>query len=168
MRMDGRLPQSAEDLVNTAGEEELADIIYRYGEEHRSRAISRAIVQARVTGRITSGAALAAVVERAKHRTGKTHPATRVFQALRIAVNRELESLKAFLDSAPGMLASGGRTVIISYHSLEDRIVKQDFRNKGSEGAYRVLTKKVVFASESEVKENPRSRSARLRCAEKI
>ncbi|MHB9154693.1 MAG: 16S rRNA (cytosine(1402)-N(4))-methyltransferase RsmH [Endomicrobiales bacterium] len=168
MRMDRRLDTRAGDLVNTLDEESLADLFYRFGEERLSRPISRRIVEERKKGRITSGPALAALVERVKRKRGKIHPATQVFQALRIAVNLELDNLSVFLERLPALLAPRGRAVIISYHSLEDRIVKQDFRKNAGEGVYRLLTKKVVFASPEEMKNNPRSRSARLRCAERI
>lgn len=168
MRMDKRLPGTAEDLLNTLDEQALADIFYTLGEERSSRQIARRIVDERKKGRITSGAALASLIERVSRGRGKIHPATRVFQALRIAVNRELENLEIFLDSLPGVLSPGGRAVVLSYHSLEDRIVKRDFKKKADSGEYRVLTKKVVFAADEETRSNPRSRSAKLRCAERI
>jgi 16S rRNA (cytosine1402-N4)-methyltransferase len=168
MRMDRRLASQAEDLINSLTADELADIFYQYGEERLSRPIARAIVNERAKARITTGMALADIVSRIKRRTGKTHPATLVFQGLRIAVNREMENLQQFLDEVPQVLAPGGRVVVLSYHSLEDRQVKNSFRSKGAEGRYRVLTKKVVFPSETETKNNPRSRSARLRAAERI
>lgn len=168
MRMDRRLAAQAEDLINTLAADELADIFYQYGEERLSRLIARAIVSERAKARITTGMALADIVSRVKKRTGKTHPATLVFQALRIAVNREMENLQQFLADVPQVLAAGGRVVVLSYHSLEDRQVKNSFRSRGAEGTYRVLTKKVVFPSETETQNNPRSRSARLRAAERL
>ncbi len=167
MRMDARLGRGAEDLINTLDDTSLADIFYHYGEERFSRPIARRIVEERKKGKISSGRTLADIVERVKHRTGRVHPATQVFQALRIAVNKELEVLSAFLDSIPELLVEGGRAVIISYHSLEDRIVKQQFRKTAQEGAYHLLTKKVVCPSADEERNNPRSRSAKLRAAER-
>lgn len=168
MRMDDRLSRSAADLVNSSDENTLADIIYQYGEEHASRRIAAAIMRERRLGKITSGRQLAAVVARVGRRGGKVHPATRVFQALRIAVNGEMDNLEGFLRSLPSVLAPGGRGVVMSYHSLEDRMVKNNFRQLGADGICRVLTKKVVCAADAEVRENPRSRSAKLRCVERI
>jgi 16S rRNA (cytosine1402-N4)-methyltransferase len=165
MRMDDRAGSSAMDLVNTADEVSLADILYRNGDERRSRQIARRIVEARQVHRISSGEELAKIVSSAKWRTGKTHPATTVFQALRIAVNDELESLRYLINELPVVLNKGGRAVIISYHSLEDRIVKHAFRAlKAREDAETVLlTKKPQEASDEENAINPRSRSAKLR-----
>jgi 16S rRNA (cytosine1402-N4)-methyltransferase len=163
MRMDRSLPVTAADIVNTSSERDLADILYRYGEERRSRPIARSIVRARPL-HTTSDLSEAVTKVLGGPRYGKIHPATRTFQALRIAVNDELESLKEFLASAPSCLKPGGRLAVISFHSLEDRIVKNAFR--GLAGG-RVLTKKVVTASEQESKSNPRSRSAKLRVWEK-
>jgi 16S rRNA (cytosine1402-N4)-methyltransferase len=153
-------------------EEDLANVIYEFGEERRSRRIARAIVRARP---IRTTAHLAQVISAAlrsmKHGPGareKIHPATRTFQAIRIFVNRELDDLKALLEAAPAVLKPGGRLVVISFHSLEDRIVKDALRDGGKAGVYRVLTKKPVEASEEEIDRNPRSRSAKLRAAEKI
>lgn len=168
MRMDNRLGASAENLVNTLDAEELADLFYKLGEETFSRPISRRIVQQREKQRITSGKMLADIVASVKRRHGRIHPATKVFQALRIAVNSELESLSAILSDAPALLNEGGKIVILSYHSLEDRIIKNDFRNKAREGIYKLLTKKVVIPSFDEVRQNPRARSAKLRAAEKL
>lgn len=167
MRMDRRLPETAEDILNNLDERSLADLFYTLGEERLSRPISKRIVEERAKGRITTGAALAYLVERAVHGRGKIHPATKVFQALRIAVNRELENLTVFLAALPGILSHRGRAVVLSYHSLEDRLVKQDFKQNAADGTYRILTKKVVFATNDETRRNSRSRSARLRCAER-
>jgi 16S rRNA (cytosine1402-N4)-methyltransferase len=167
MRMDDRLPLTAADLVNTLDEKELADTLYQYGDEYRSRPIARAIVNARQKARITTAAELAGVIERVKHRQGKTHPATQTFQALRIAVNREMENLDTLLADAPAALAAGGRMTIISYHSLEDRRVKRSLREQAAQGVLRLITKKVLRPTDQEIAANPRSRSARLRVAEK-
>ena len=175
MRMDPRGERTAEQVVNHLDERQLADVIYEFGEERRSRRIARAICRSRP---IRSTAHLADVISAAarpmnrghdKYDQRRIHPATLTFQALRIFVNRELEDLQALLAAAPRILKPGGRVVVISFHSLEDRIVKDAFR----EGAikdkyYRVLTKKPVTASEEESDRNPRARSAKLRAAERI
>ena len=164
MRMDLRERRTAADIVNGSSETELADIFRRFGEERHARTIARAIVRARSRVRIRTTTELASLIERARRgRRGRIHPATRVFQALRIAVNRELESLEAGLEAAWRRLAQGGRMGVISFHSLEDRIVKGFFRKRAKEGAARLLTKKVVRPGEEERARNPRSRSARLR-----
>jgi 16S rRNA (cytosine1402-N4)-methyltransferase len=169
MRMDPGAPMTAEQVVNQLSERELADLIYEFGEERRSRRIARAIVRSRP---VRTSKQLAEVVADAAGpmKPGQIHPATRTFQALRIFVNRELDDLKALLhqDSAPRVLRQSGRLVIISFHSLEDRIVKDAFRDGAQRGWYRLLTKKPVTASEQEVEANPRSRSAKLRAVEKI
>jgi len=164
MRADRRQALTAETLVNESAEEDLADIIYEYGEERESRRIAREIVRARAKERIRTTTELAALVARAKReRRGRIHPATRVFQALRIAVNRELESLEEGLVAMWRRLAPEGRVAVISFHSLEDRIVKGFFRErKKAEGA-EILTKKPVRAGKRERERNPRSRSAKLR-----
>ncbi|HYA22580.1 MAG TPA: 16S rRNA (cytosine(1402)-N(4))-methyltransferase RsmH, partial [Terriglobales bacterium] len=145
----------------------LADVIYEFGEERRSRRIARAIVRSRP---IRSTAQLAEVVSAAARpmKPERIHPATRTFQALRIFVNRELDDLRALLEAAPQMLKPGGRIVIISFHSLEDRIVKDAFREGVKRGHYRLQTKKPVTPGEEEIDRNPRARSAKLRAAEKI
>ena len=173
MRMDQREGRTAADLVRDLPETELADLIYQLGEERYSRRIARAIVQARMQGVIATTWQLAAVVERAvpaSYRHGRIHCATRTFQALRIAVNRELDVLEPALRDAVDILAPGGRVCAVSFHSLEDRIVKHTFRSlaNGPEASVRVLTKKPVIASESERSRNPRSRSAKLRVVERI
>ncbi len=167
MRMDPEAELSAREIVNQTPERELADLIFKFGEERHSRRIARAIVKARPFRKTTE---LAQVVTRAiPSRAGlhQIHPATRTFQALRIAVNRELESLERFLAAIPSVLARGGRIVILSYHSLEDRRVKQTFQSWQREGRARILTRKVVRPSPEEVEINSRSRSAKLRAAEK-
>jgi 16S rRNA (cytosine1402-N4)-methyltransferase len=170
MRMDPRGERTAEQVVNHLDEPQLADVIYEFGEERRSRRIARAICRSRP---IRSTAHLADVISAAARPMNQAerriHPATRTFQALRIFVNRELEDLQALLEAAPRILKPGGRVVVISFHSLEDRIVKDAFR----EGAikdkhFRVLTKKPVTATELESDRNPRARSAKLRAAEKV
>ncbi len=167
MRMDPGAPMTAEQAVNQLSERELADLIYEFGEERRSRRIARAIVRSRP---IRTSKQLAEVVAAAAGpmKPGHIHPATRTFQALRIFVNRELDDLRALLSSAPGVLNQGGRLVTISFHSLEDRIVKDAFRDGAQGGCYRLLTKKPVTAGAEEVERNPRSRSAKLRAVEKV
>ena len=169
MRMNTSFGRTAEQVVNHLDERELADVIYEFGEERRSRRIARAIVRSRP---IRSTAHLAEVISAAARPMNpaerRIHPATRTFQALRIFVNRELDDLRDLLNAAPQMLKPGGRLVIISFHSLEDRIVKDALRDGVKHGHYRILTKKPVTASEEEVDRNPRSRSAKLRAAEKV
>jgi 16S rRNA (cytosine1402-N4)-methyltransferase len=161
MRMGGEGP-SAADLVNGLPEGELADLIYEFGEERQSRRVARAIVRNRP---VTTTDQLARVVAGALgKRPGGPHPARRTFQALRIAVNRELEELTASLPQAVGLLGPGGRVVVIAYHSLEDRIVKFGLRE---DARVRVLTKKPLRASDAEIAGNPRARSASLRAAER-
>jgi 16S rRNA (cytosine1402-N4)-methyltransferase len=161
MRM-GEEGQTAADLVNALPERELADLIYRFGEERRSRRIARAIVARRPIH--TTDELAGVVVSAVGRRPGGPHPARRTFQALRIAVNRELEELTAALPHAAGLLGPGGRVVVISYHSLEDGSVKRAFRD---DERLRVLTRKPVRPSAPEVTRNPRARSAKLRAAER-
>ena len=169
MRMDPQSERTAEQVVNHLGERELADVIYEFGEERRSRRIARAICRSRP---IRTTAQLADVISAAARPMNRAeqriHPATRTFQALRIFVNRELDDLGALLEAAPGILKPGGRVVVISFHSLEDRIVKDAFREGGQRGLYRLLTKKPVTATEAESDRNPRARSAKLRAAERV
>jgi len=167
MRMDVRNPLTAKEVINKYAQEELADIFYKYGEEHLSRQIAKAITERRKRGIINTPVELQDIVRSVKRHEGKINPATKVFQALRIFINGELDNLEGLLNSAPDLLDGKGRIVIISFHSLEDRIVKQDFRRKSSEGIYNILTKKVVTADEEEMRVNPRSRSAKIRAAEK-
>ena len=167
MRMNTQSGQTAEQVVNQLDEVTLANLIYEFGEERRSRRIARAIVRSRP---ISSTAQLAAVISAAarpmKHE--RIHPATRTFQALRIFVNRELDDLKELLQAAPQILKPGGRLVVISFHSLEDRIVKDSLREGVKQGHYKLLTKKPVTPGEEEIDRNPRARSAKLRAAERI
>jgi 16S rRNA (cytosine1402-N4)-methyltransferase len=175
MRLDPTEGKTAADLVNGTSEGELADLIYRYGEERGSRRVARFIAEARRKRPIATTGELAELVARALGgRHGKIHPATRTFQALRIAVNRELESLEMALPQAVELLGEGGRLAIISFHSLEDRIVKLFFRaESGYSGGERparlqIITKKPIEATEQEARANSRSRSAKLRVAEKL
>ncbi|MBI4458643.1 MAG: 16S rRNA (cytosine(1402)-N(4))-methyltransferase RsmH [Acidobacteria bacterium] len=174
MRMDPRDRLTAEEIVNHYGERELADLIYQLGEERRSQRIARAIVRARpIRNTVQLANLIVACLGSRKGVAPRTirkriHPATQTFQALRMAVNRELELLEQFLKAAPDCLAPGGRLVIISFHSLEDRLVKQSFRNWDRDGWMRNLTRHVVKPSPEEVRSNPRSRSARLRAAERL
>jgi 16S rRNA (cytosine1402-N4)-methyltransferase len=163
MRMDQTRGMTAADLINHCAEKAIADWLHQLGEERRARKIARAIVRARP---IRSTLHLAGVVERAAPRTGPMHPATRTFQALRMVVNREREELDALLEAAPRMVRPGGRVVVISFHSGEDRKVKEKFRELARSGAGKILTKKPVVPSEQEVRENPPSRSAKLRALE--
>jgi 16S rRNA (cytosine1402-N4)-methyltransferase len=167
MRMDLDEATTAVDIVNEAAEKELADLLYQLGEERDSRRIARVIVRARP---IRDTQHLATVVAGARTSRGrqKLHPATKTFLALRIAVNRELEALGQFLDRAPATLSPKGRWVVLSYHSLEDRLVKQQFQRLSREGVLRVLTRHVERPSDAEVAANPRARSAKLRAAEKL
>jgi 16S rRNA (cytosine1402-N4)-methyltransferase len=169
MRMNPVSGETAEQVVNHIDERELADVIYEFGEERRSRRIARAIVRSRpirTTKQLVEVVSAAARSMNQKHE--RIHPATRTFQALRIFVNRELDDLKALLEAAPRVLKPGGRLVTISFHSLEDRIVKDALHDGAKQGWYRLLTKKPVTASEEEIDRNPRSRSAKMRAAEKI
>jgi 16S rRNA (cytosine1402-N4)-methyltransferase len=169
MRMNPMSEPTAEQVVNQFDERELADLIYEFGEERRSRRIARAIVRSRP---IRTTAQLAAVVSAAARPMNqaerKIHPATRTFQALRIFVNRELDDLRKLLEAAPQLLKPGGRLVVISFHSLEDRIVKDAMREGAKLGRYKVLTKKPVTPSKEEIDRNPRARSAKLRAAERV
>ena len=166
MRMDPRGGTTAEQVVNQADEEDLANLIYEFGEERRSRRIARAIVRARPISTTAELAALISAVAPSM-KGDKIHPATRTFQALRIRVNDELGEIGTLLKSAPSLLKPGGRLVLISFHSLEDRQVKDAFRDGGRDRIYEVLTRKPVVAAEQEQMRNPRSRSAKLRAAEK-
>ncbi|GAB4450094.1 MAG: 16S rRNA (cytosine(1402)-N(4))-methyltransferase RsmH [Anaerolineales bacterium] len=189
MRFDPRTPQTAADIVNRYSERELADLLYEYGEERDARKIARAIVRARP---LHTTRELAAVIEAASPRPfgrlraargDRIHPATRTFQALRIAVNDELASVKAALPQAAAGLRSGGRIAVISFHSLEDRIVKEFFREQSRDlvnppyeriyaeerkATLKEITRKPITPSEEEIRNNPRARSAKLRIAEKL
>ena len=187
MRMDQRRERSAADIVNTAEEGELVEIIRSYGEEKQARRAARAIIAARTEAPIETTGQLAEVVARAIGRgrqkgRSKIHPATKTFQALRLAVNRELDQLAGLLDSLPRALNPGGRAVIVSYHSLEDRLVKNSFRDLaksctcppkapcicGGQAVYRLIGPKPLKPTQEEIDQNPRARSARLRIAERI
>lgn len=181
MRFSPRQPLTAADIINTYSEQEIAQILFKYGEEHHSRSIARRIVEKRP---LQTTLGLARVVEQAVGGVrGKIHPATKTFQALRIAVNQELESLELALKQAVNLLGSGGRIVVISFHSLEDRLVKEFFRTEsqgclcppsvpvcvcGHEPRLRMVTKKAIKPSPAELVANPRSRSARMRVGERI
>ena len=167
MRMDTRAGDTAGQVVNQIDENELADLIYEFGEERRSRKIARAIVRARP---ISTTAELAKVISGAapSMKGDKIHPATRTFQAIRIYVNDELGEIRSLLSSAGSLLKPHGRLVLISFHSLEDRLVKDAFKAAKDAREFEVLTKKPVIAEEQEMLRNPRSRSAKLRAAEKI
>ena len=164
MRMDTRSGPTAEQAVNRMGERELADLIYKYGEERRSRTVARAIVRGRpiaTTGQLAR--IVASVVPHMKH----IHPATRTFQALRIFVNQELDEIRALFEAAPKLLKPSARLVVISFHSLEDRIAKDSIREGAQQGIWKILTRKPVTAGEEEMDLNPRARSAKLRAAER-
>ncbi|MGA2215658.1 MAG: 16S rRNA (cytosine(1402)-N(4))-methyltransferase RsmH, partial [Bryobacteraceae bacterium] len=163
MRQDRSRELSADELVNFTAEKELADLIYRFGEERRSRRISRAIVRARP---IHTTMRLAHVIEEAVPRSSRLHPATQTFQALRMVVNDEQGELDRLLEAAPGLVNSGGRMVVLSFMSLEDRKVKQCFQALARAGRARILTKHVVRPSSEETINNPPSRSAKLRAVE--
>jgi len=160
MRMDRSQEQTAADIVNYESEKQLADLIFQLGEERRSRRIARAIVRARP---IKTTGQLAKLIESAVPRTGKLHPATQTFMALRIAVNQENEELDALLAAIPTLVKPGGRVVVLTFMSLEDRKVKQSFQALAREGRVDILTRHVVRPSEEEVRDNPPSRSAKLR-----
>ncbi|MEC4816363.1 MAG: 16S rRNA (cytosine(1402)-N(4))-methyltransferase RsmH [Scytonema sp. PMC 1069.18] len=165
MRMDRRQALTASDIINHWDETELANIFFKYGEERLSRRIARRIVEQRPFHTTTELAEAIASSVPAKYRHGRIHPATRVFQALRIAVNDELKSLEIFLNKAPNALILGGKIAVISFHSLEDRIVKHSFKDAP---LLKVLTKKPITAQEEEIVNNPRARSAKLRIGERI
>lgn len=171
MRLDDRLTTTAADLVNQLSQKDLADLIYAYGQDRASRRIARFIVQQRSGRKLTTTTELAALICRAVRqpsRPGRIHPATRTFQALRIAVNRELECLDRLLEAAPNLLKPGGWIAIISFHSLEDGRVKNNFRQNKADGQYEILTKKPITADRDEIALNPRARSAKLRIARRL
>jgi len=171
MRMNPMSGETAEQVVNHLDERKLADVIYEFGEERRSRRIARAIVRSRpirTTQHLVEVISTAArSMKLGQHKYDRIHPATKTFQALRIFVNRELDDLKALLEAAPSVLKPGGRLVVISFHSLEDRIVKDALRG-GKDKYFSVLTKKPLTASDEEIDRNPRSRSAKMRAAERM
>jgi 16S rRNA (cytosine1402-N4)-methyltransferase len=172
MRMDRSGGETAASLLARAGEQELADVIFAYGEERFSRRIARAIVESRREAAVETTGRLASIVRRAIPRRGfmRIDPATRTFQALRIWVNRELDGLDRFVETAARRLRAGARLVVITFHSLEDRIVKRTLRalEQGGEAGIKVLTKKPLVAGDDELARNPRARSAKLRAAERV
>jgi 16S rRNA (cytosine1402-N4)-methyltransferase len=170
MRMDTRSGPTAEQVVNEMNERELANLIYEYGEERRSRTVARAIVRGRpvtTTGQLARIVASAVPAMKHGQKHGHIHPATRTFQALRIYVNRELDEIRDLLEAAPRLLKPSARLAVISFHSLEDRIAKDSLREGAHKGIWEVLTRKPVTASEEEIDRNPRSRSAKMRAAER-
>jgi 16S rRNA (cytosine1402-N4)-methyltransferase len=172
MRIDKRLKRTAADIINKSDEKSLADLIYGFGQDRASRRIARFIVRQREIEPIKTTGQLAQIVCKAfgktnRGRRSRIHPATRTFQALRIAVNDELENLKKLLASAPDLLNKNGYIAVISFHSLEDRLVKSDFRQNEKSGIYRIVTKKPIVPTPEEIEENRRARSAKLRIAQK-
>jgi 16S rRNA (cytosine1402-N4)-methyltransferase len=172
MRIDERLKTTAADIVNETDEKALADLIYRFGQDRASRRIARFIVGHRQDRPITTTGQLASIVCKALQRPGtkrwtRIHPATRTFQALRIAVNNELENLEKLLGSAPELLKKKGQIAVISFHSLEDRLVKNNFKQNKKENIYSDFTKKPIVPSRQEIAGNARARSAKLRIAQK-
>jgi len=172
MRIDQSLETTAADIISESDEKPLADLIFRYGQDRASRRIARYIVQHRRREPITTTGQLAAIVAGAlrtpdRKSRARKHPATRTFQALRMAVNHELENLQELLASAPGLLRKDGFIAVISYHSLEDGLVKRDFKQNESAGVYRIRTKKPIAPSRAEIAVNHRARSAKLRIAQK-
>ncbi len=170
MRMEPELALSAQDLINVLSEKELTELFWKLGEERFARRIARAICRARQIKRIATSDELAEIVVRSVPPRGKfdrTHPATRIFQALRIAVNDELNSLREALPQATEILSSGGRLAVLSFHSLEDGIVKRFFLEKEKEGILKIITKRPIEPGTAEVEANPRARSAKLRVAQK-
>jgi len=172
MRFDKRLKTTAADIVNKTDEKSLADLIYKFGQDRASRRIARFIVRHRRSRPIITTGQLAVIICKAlgqpgQKRKSRIHPATRTFQALRIAVNNELENLEKLLASAPGLLNKNGRIAVISFHSLEDRLVKSNFKQNESRGIYRIITKKPIVPTREEIAGNRRARSAKLRIAQK-
>jgi 16S rRNA (cytosine1402-N4)-methyltransferase len=173
MRIDKRLKHTAADIINKSDEKSLADLIYQFGQDRASRRIARFIVRQRKVEPIETTGQLAQIVCKAlskpkRGRRSRIHPATRTFQALRIAVNNELENLKKLVASAPDLLNKDGYIAVISFHSLEDRLLKSDFRQNEKSGIYRIVTKKPIVPTREEIKENRRARSAKLRIAKKL
>jgi 16S rRNA (cytosine1402-N4)-methyltransferase len=172
MRIDKRIKRTAADIINKADEKSLADLIYEFGQDRASRRIARFIVREREREPITTTGRLAKIVCSAlarprRSRRSKMHPATRTFQALRIAVNDELENLKKLLASVPELLGKNGYIAVISFHSLEDRLVKNNFKQNQKDGIYSIVTKKPIVPTRQEIAENRRARSAKLRIAQK-
>lgn len=168
MRMDRRQRLTAEEVVNRYTEKDLASVIWKYGEERFSRKIARAVVQERRRKPVTSCKELAGIIERSLGRRGRIHPATRTFQALRIEVNSELTELSEAIEEGAKILCEGGRICVLTYHSLEDRIVKNAFRRLAADGIFRIITRKPLVPGRPERERNPSSRSAKLRVGEKI
>ncbi|HEV8604413.1 MAG TPA: 16S rRNA (cytosine(1402)-N(4))-methyltransferase RsmH [Tepidisphaeraceae bacterium] len=172
MRLDSRLKRTAADVVNYEKEKELADLLFTLAQEHYSRQVARKIVEARRISPITTTERLADIVRSAIPKRGgapqKIDPATRTFLALRMHVNQELESLAALLDAGPRFLNSGGTMAVISFQSMEDRLVKQAYRSAEQAGKYSLLTKKPITPAEAELASNPRSRSAKLRAIRRV
>jgi len=168
MRMDQEQGLTAFEVVNSYREEDLANVLFQFGEERKSRVIARNIIAKRKVKPIQTTNELVDIITSVLPRRGKIHPATRTFQALRIEVNQELKSLSVGLQQAMNCLAKNGRLAVISFHSLEDRIVKQQFRQWSEENKAEILTKKPICASDEEQAENPRSRSAKLRAVKKV
>lgn len=166
MRYDKNKGITAAEVVNTFSEEALAEIFKKYGGERYTRQIAKKIIERRKKGRIIKTAELSKIAEETYGRRGKIHPATRIFQALRIYVNHELENLEKILNKLPLVLKSKGRVAIISFHSLEDRIVKTKFKEMSDKNILKILTKKPITPDAVEIKNNPRSRSAKLRVAQ--
>jgi len=172
MRIDKRLTSTAADIINRENEKNLADLIYEFGQDRASRRIARFIVSERKKEPIVTTGRLAEIICRAlgtkaRSRKSRIHPATRTFQALRIAVNHELDNLKSLLSSAPALLDNGGIIAVISYHSLEDGLVKYDFKRNAEAGLYKIVTKKPIMPGREEIARNRRARSAKLRIAKK-
>jgi len=170
MRFDKSIKTTAADIINNTDEKSLAELIFRFGEERASRRIASFIVEHRKRQPITTTGQLAMIIAKAigKSEKGRIHPATQTFQALRIAVNNELDNLQKLLDSAPKLLKKGGHIAIISFHSLEDRIVKNNFKQNVERNIYKLITKKPIEATREEISVNRRARSAKLRIAQKI
>jgi 16S rRNA (cytosine1402-N4)-methyltransferase len=168
MRMNPEQELTAGIIVNTYPEKQLADIIWKYGEERNSRRIARALVRRRCKKPVLTCRELADIIEKTIGRRGRIHPATRTFQALRIEVNSELDELSMAVENGAQLLKEGGRLCVISYHSLEDRIVKHAYKRLAEEGMLRIITKKPLRPEQEEIKINPSSRSAKLRVSERI
>ncbi len=174
MRMDTSLAKQASDMVNSLKEEELSNLIFRYGEEGKSRKIAKLICKARRERRILSTVQLADIVcqalgvERGRLTRNRIHPATRTFQAFRIAINNEITNLEHLLKNIPSVLKKNGIFAVISFHSLEDRMVKENFRDGSKKGSYRLITTKPITADPTEILRNPRARSAKFRAVQKV
>ncbi|MCX7770329.1 MAG: 16S rRNA (cytosine(1402)-N(4))-methyltransferase RsmH [Proteobacteria bacterium] len=168
MRMDKNINITASFVVNTYPKERLADLFYKFGEERFSRKIAKAIVDYRESKKIETTEELANIIKKCIRKRQKIHPATRVFQALRVYINDEIGALEEFLEKSLNFLSPSGRIAVISFHSLEDRVVKNFFKKKEKEGFLKIITKKPITPSKREMRVNPRSRSAKLRVGEKI